>query len=231
MKYIIIFSIALLTLSVKAQDVLLSENVKADSLIPTKGPNLKNYSHLYFGVDFPFRTGDEENVIKQGLSSGYSIGYRYKRKLTGFLALGLDASVNFRDYQIREEFITGETEGMINYRENLHFSSLNGAGYIRINVGRRGNSLGNYLDIGAFGGWNMTKKHKSAFKNSENEKVKTTISRLNYIETFTYGLNARLGAGRYAITASYRLSDYIKTKNIYPELPRLTAGFEIGLFK
>jgi hypothetical protein len=44
-------------------------------------------------------------------------------------------------------------------------------------------------------------------------------------------LLARIGIGRWAFTGSYRLSDIFKTPYQMPELPRLTVGVEVGLFR
>jgi len=61
--------------------------------------------------------------------------------------------------------------------------------------------------------------------------VRLSTTQLKYVENFSYGLLARIGVSRYALTAQYRLSDIFKSSYAMPELPRLIVGIEVGLFK
>ena len=98
-------------------------------------------------------------------------------------------------------------------------------------MGRRGNYIGNYLDLGAYGGWNYQKKHKTTNENDDGEKVRVSTTHLKYIENFSWGLLARVGVSRYALAVHYRLSDIFESSYAMPELPRLIVGVEVGLFK
>ncbi len=223
--------IILLAFAVNAfsQEVLLSENVQADSIRPTRGPNLKHFTQGYIGIGFPVYTNEAVTYTKVMASTDFNFGIRYKHRVTNTFAMGLDLGMHLAAFKLKQDepAILPESE---NYdREKFQINTLSGSAYVRINAGRRGNYIGNYLDLGAYGGWNMIKKYKGTYKNEADEKVKLITSRLNYVEDFSYGGLARLGVNRYALTAQYRLSDIFN--NEIPELPRLVVGIEVGLFK
>jgi hypothetical protein len=231
MKKTLTIFLLFLSLSAFTQDILLEQNVKADTIQPDRGPNLKNFTHGFIGLGFPLFTNEAVSYTKPGLSAAFDFGIRYKRKLTNFLAIGSDLGINVAAYKIKQDNKKTVPDTIINKKEKFQLSSLAGSAYARINVGRRGNYIGNYMDMGVYGSWNMTKKHKTTNENEEGEKVKVLTSNLKYIENFSYGVLARIGISRYALTATYRLSDIFKSSYLMPELPRLTVGVEVGLFK
>lgn len=214
-----------------SQEVLLSEDVKSDTIRPTKGPNLKNYTHLFVGIGFPFVTNESVSYTIPGLSCSYDFGIRYKRKLASFLAIGTELEGTFTKFRVKQGSDKTFPDTIDYKKEEFQVNSVAASVFVRINIGRRGNHIGNYLDMGAYGAWNAQKKHRISDKNEEGEKIKTVISRLNSIEPLSYGLLARAGISRYAITARYRLSDIFKPAYAMPELPRLIVGLEMGLFK
>lgn len=231
MKRIITLILLLISLGAFSQDILLQQNVKADTVRPTRGPNLRNYVHGYVGLGFPVYTNEDVNYTKPGASSTFDFGIRYKRKITGFLAVGLDLGVFATAYKLKQDQPKTVPDTILNDKEKFQINSTVSSAYVRINVGRRGNYIGNFLDLGAYGGWNMVKKHKTINKNEAGEKVKVLTSKLKYVENFSYGILARVGSSRYALTARYRLSDIFASSYAMPELPRLTVGVEVGLFK
>lgn len=214
-----------------SQDVLLKQNVPQDATKPSYGPNLKHFVHAYVGLAFPVATNSQQNFIKAGLSSDVDLGLRYKRRLSNTLALGLDLGINATAYKIRQDDSKTVPDTYANDREKIQVNTAVSAAWFRINVGRRGNYIGNYLDLGAYGGWNYMKKHKTVNINNADEKVKTLTTRLSYVENFAYGLLARLGTSRYALTAKYRASNIFTAGSQLPELPRLMLGVELGMFK
>ncbi len=227
-----VFTIILLSLTMGAfsQEVLLQQNVKGDTLIPTRGPNLKHFLQGYIGLGFPLYTNEDVTYTEFGTSTAVDFGMRYKRKLAEHFAIGMDIGVNLAAYKIKQE--TGKTvpDSIINDKEKFQINSLASSVYTRINVGRRGNHIGNYLDLGVYGGWNCVKKHRTINENAADEKVKVVTSQLKYIENFSYGLLARVGVNRWVLKAGYRLSDIFAPAYAIPELPRLIVGLEIGIF-
>lgn len=228
-----IFTAILLSVSLGAfsQDILLNQNVRADSIRPTRGPNLKHFTHFYVGLGFPVSTNGIENYTIPGLSTGLDLGFRYKRRINNYLATGLELGINSTSFKLKQKEPKTVPDTILNNKEKLQISCLKSSGYIRINIGRRGNYIGNYLDVGAYGDWNFQKKHKTTNENEDGEKVRVSTTRLKYIENFSWGVLARVSVSRYAFTAHYRLSDIYKSDMAVPELPRLIVGVEVGLFK
>jgi hypothetical protein len=224
----ILFFISTLTFS---QEILLSQEVEENIQQPMRGPNLKHFTMGYIGIGLPVFTNEDFIYTKFGASSTFDFGIRYKRKLSNTFALGLDLGMNFSDYVIKQETGKSIPDTVINDKEKFQINTLNGSAYFRVNIGRRGNYIGNYFDLGAYYGWNMVKKHKTINENQEDEKVKLVTSQLKYIDDFSSGLLARVGISRFALTARYRLSDIFISSYFLPELPRLTIGLELGVFK
>ncbi len=231
MKNIFIIILVSISLGAYSQDILLQQNVKADTVRPTRGPNLKNFIHGYVGIGFPIPMNENVSFTRPVLSAGFNMGMRYKRKISNNLAIGLDLDFNTAAYKIKQKGNKIFPDTIINDREKLQVSSLGSSAWLRLNVGRRGNFIGNYLDLGGYGSWNFQKKHKTSNTNDAGEKIKVVTSKLNYIDTFSYGLLARIGISRYSLTARYRLIDIFKASYAMPELPRLIVGLEVGLFK
>jgi hypothetical protein len=213
-----------------SQKIVFSQDVKSDTVRPTKGPNLKNYTHSYLGIGFPVFTNEKLNYIKPGVSMIVDFGFRYKRRLNNTFAIGADLSVNWAAYKIKEGADKSVPDSTENDKEKFKINSLSPALYARINIGRRGNSIGNYIDLGGYGSWNWKKGYKTTNKNEDDEMVNVYLTRLTYIEPISYGLLARVAVSRYALTARYRLSNIFKDDK-YPELPRLSVGVEVGLLK
>lgn len=231
MKRLITLVFFLFSMMAFSQDVLLEQNVDSHAAKPTYGPNLRNFFHWYVGLGFPVATAGDQNYTKPVASADLNFGIRYKLRFTNFLALGCDLGVTSTAYKIKQDDSKTVPDTRLNDKEKIQLNTLLGDAWVRINVGRRGNYIGNYLDIGAYGGWNFMKKHKTLNTNADNEKVKVSTTRLNYVEDLSYGLMARLGTNRYALTARYRSSDIFVPQANLPELPRLVLGVELGLFK
>lgn len=231
MKSLFTIILLLLSIAVFSQDILLQQNVKADSIRPTYGPNLKNFFHGYIGVGFPFSTNEESGYTRPLASTNIVFGVRYKRKFTNYLAMGMDLGINSASYKIKQNESKTVPDNTINDKEKIQVNAMGSSAWLRINIGRRGNFIGNFLDLGVLGDWNFQKKHKTTNTNADGEKVKVSTTKLNYVENFSYGLLARMGINRYAITAKYRLSDIFDSSYEMPELPGLIVGFELGLFK
>jgi hypothetical protein len=156
MKKIILSLVILISfINVFSQDVIIDQNVD-DQYQDTKGPNMQKYSHLYstFGV---IPTFDSEGVTSVNFWQSYDLGtgYHYKRKLSSFYAVGFDVSFSVRRYGFEEDFLDTTMSQLLTLnpttvkRHALIKNSFALELYQRFNFGPRGNTLGNYLDMGA----------------------------------------------------------------------------------
>lgn len=250
MRYLIFMEVAFIMClslaagSLQAQDVVIDEDVNADTLLASSGPNRANYFHWYatYGLVSMQPEAAGADIIF-GYSYHVSFGLRYKRRLTNWLAIGSSLDFGTTSYRLKQDSSKVMPNAGLHDKEVVAFSDMVLAPYVRINIGRRGNTLGNYLDLIGWGGWNYASKHftkdKLSIANASGASlVETTEKRLVWSEPLNYGVGARIGIGRYAVYGKYRLSDrIIKTvsangltgSSIYPELPRLVVGFEMGL--
>jgi len=235
-KITLILSLAFIISSAFSQKVLLDEEVPQEVVKSKWGENLQHFGHLY--VSFGFFTGPSEigAKIKYGSSMLSIIGYRYKYKVSNYYSLGADLSFSFKNYYLKDDDNKILPDNVNHDKEYFTFISPRLEIYQRINIDKRGNKLGKYLDIGAFGSYNVSTKYYTRDKvdNMPYEKINITTIKLKYIEPLSYGITARIGYNEIALFAEYRLSDMMKPYKpsigsdiLYPELPRLAVGLDI----
>lgn len=230
--------------SMEAQDVMLDMNVE-DQYKATRGPNMRHYGQIYVGLGVvPDFDEEEGTAIKWWRSGQFMVGYRYKLKLLSFYAIGLDFSFKTTQYffEDRDNNPFDEMNPLTyNQERDKHQLVNNGFGlefYHRINFGRRGNTLGKYLDTGIRAQWNFANVEKILLKTDDDgvpsKRIKIENRKLTFIEPLSYGLTARIGFNKFLIHANYRLSDYFKNKISddvaveIPELPRLAVGLQVA---
>jgi len=230
-KYLLLSFFILFSIANYSQTVLLQEEVK-DTVPGKHGQNLRNFSHFYIGLGFiagePDSSGSD---ILYGRSTNFVFGYRYKFRICNFLAIGYDLGFNRYSYSLKQwaKKITPDT--ILHNKEKIIFNDLGISGYMRFNYGKRGNRIGNFIDLGGYGDWTFSGVNFFKDKNDNGNIFKTSISHLKYYEAVNYGALARIGFNRYVFYGYYRLSDIFKSSYKYPELPRFTFGLQIGLYK
>lgn len=230
-KNILLIAAFLLSLSCFAQNVVMHQTVD-DTIIPKHGPNLKNFTHYYIGYGFiagqPEATGSD---INYGKSGNFIFGIRYKLKVCKFYAIGYDISFNTYSFNLKQDSSKITPNKIQHDKEVLNISNIGLGLYNRFNYGRRGNQIGKFVDLGAYGDLKIGGTNFTRDKMDNGNIIKTTISKLNYLEPLNYGVFGRIGFNRYVLYGSYRLSDIFESSYIYPELPRLTIGLQIGFHK
>lgn len=218
-----------------SQHVLLEQDVNADTIAETTGPNLKKYTHLYvnYGLVLGATEGDNAD-IKTGNSSQFAIGLRYKRRLSNFYAFGFDLSYNITTFHLKQDSAKMLPNTDLHDKEKLSFNNATLQLYNRFNFGKRGNHIGRYIDLGGYGEWAFSVTHYTRDTDDRAKALgakatETTNKRLKYTAAFNYGLAARIGFGKVAVFGKYRLSDMFVSKYDYPELPRIVVGLEFGV--
>lgn len=237
MKILIIIAIAFISINVTAQNVLLSENPANDTIIPKKGPNLKKFYFVYIGYEaFADNFSNNSANLRNGASGRTMFGFKFKRRITNFWALGYDINMSSSTFSIKQNSQKTFPSVAIHKKERLMVGGLGVQIFTRFNFDRRGNKIGKYLDIGGYANWDyitshFTKDFTTPADSSNAHTIKITESQLNYFENYEYGVKASLGSNHFSISATYRISDFTKSSFInYPELPRLSVGISLALF-
>lgn len=235
----IIFS-SLLSLSF-AQTQLMHINIDTLRQPAARGENMSKFVHLY--TSLLYTTPPSEDLgVQYGKSYALNVGLRYKKKITGLLSVNADVAYNYRRYRLSDNcspvISDPELEICIHYdKEIFAFNSAKANAAIRINLDpKRGNIMGTFIDIGGGAEYIVGSKYivytESPAWHSKSAKVK--YSSLSIINKYNYFGQVRIGRNRYALTASYRLSDmfdkFYPNHDLKTEFPRLNVGVEVGLF-
>ncbi len=216
MKYTLLILLSVFFIpAVMPQSVVISKNVD-EQYKSTFGPNLRHYGHFYIGLAaMPGFDANSGSAVELFGSGEYAAGYRYKLKLLSFYALGLDLSYEHTRYNFNIDDLS-----VFNPYNPLTFAQdekrhllVNNAFtleiYQRINFGKRGNTLGNFLDMGIYGSWNHTVKEVIVKTYGDNDylgKSRLVNRKLDINEPLSYGLSARIGHEKFALYGKYRLS-------------------------
>ncbi|WP_375435510.1 hypothetical protein [uncultured Hymenobacter sp.] len=214
-----------------AQRVLLHAEVANDTVYTSFGPNRAFFNHLYLGYLPVIGRAAAGAKLHYGNSAELMLGLRNKFRLSEPLSVGVDLRF------VRLVYVLDQTSQKLlptpalHHRESLVAAQWQLEGFVRLNVGQRGNVLGRYLDLTGWGGWVMSTAHRYEDRPGTGAKKVQVVERgLPYLERWPYGVGARLGSGRCAAVARYRLSDTFTSsyRTSYPELPRWTVGVELG---
>ena len=212
-------ALCLLTAPALAQQVLVQADVAADTLAPRTGPNRRLFGHFYLGYALAAGPAGGSGVaLRYGTGSAEAqAGGRLKYRLSQTLALTADQIV---------------PSPALHEAEQLAFHQLQSEVGLRLNVGERGNSVGRYLDLLAWGSWAFAREYRAdEVPPPGASSLQTTVGNPPYLRALVGGLGARLGQNRYALTARYRLSSPWTTDYpAWPALPRWLVGVELGLF-
>ena len=242
LKTLLLILIILISKTVSGQTILLQEKVKdIDFKVPSQGPNYRHFGHLFLGFGFYIPEGGVYEIDTKATSTtSLELGWRYKLKLTNWLAIGTGiAYINdiFDIEQVDDKVVPTNIK---HDKEKLRFNNVGTELYMRFNFGKRGNIIGRFLDIGTYWNWAFKVKHMYQDKGSNQPPYmagleRVILNKLSYVEPFNYGVKARFGINRYVITASYRLNDLLteeyRTATGEYYFPKLAVGLELGLFR
>lgn len=217
----------------QAQQVLVKANVAEDTVKNKFGPNRRYFGHAYVSYGLLAGAAGQGAELDHGLRSAeLRVGGRLKFRFSQALALNLDLGYGYLRYQLSQNPTKLVPSPALHRRESLGLHQLYSEVSVRLNAGRRGNSVGRYLDLLAGGGWVAATNHATEDEPGPGiGSVETTEHGLPYLRRWTSGVGARLGVDRYALTGRYRLSSVFGPGyEQWPDLPRWVVGLEIGLF-
>lgn len=208
----------------QAQSVLLEQDVNQDTIIPSKGANRTFFTSSYFAVGsiLGSSTGDSSLAMATGKSWELKYGISYKIRACNYYGVVF----NF-DYG-RQAFYQEPVDPQNKYEKYI----LNNAGLglmNRFNFGKRGNRVGNYLELGASGQYAFMVRKKVLTQKDDKDAVykslKATFNDPHEINKLNYYADARLGFGHYVVYGRYLLSDILNDKANGAQFPAITVGF------
>ncbi len=219
-------------LPARAQQVLVQANVADDTVKNVFGPNRRYFGHLYLGYALVAGPAGSGAAVRYGPASAeLRLGGRLKRRLSQTLALNLDLAYAYQAYGLVQNAQKTLPTPALHRRESLSGHWLASELSLRLNVGRRGNYVGRYLDLLAGGGRLLGSAHTTDDDPAPGiGAVQTTERGLPYLQPWAADLGARLGWDRYAVLARYRTTEASRPAYGWPALPRWRVGLEIGLF-
>lgn len=211
--------------AVLSQNVILEQDVNADTVIPDFGKNRRHFTSVFFDVGFPVGQtsgGDSIPTILMGASWNFRYGLSYKLRLSNFYSLLGQVSYQRSAYHF-------DTEKPVSSGK-LVFNDVAAEFSNRFNFDRHGDYTGYYLELGISGAYTFMNKYKSTADADDKavfKKIRTSLHGLDYVEPLAYAAHARLGFNRYVLFGEYRISDKLKPEVGY-QLPPLSVGFRIS---
>jgi hypothetical protein len=215
-------------LPLSGQQVLLGEDLRGDTLVPDFGMNRKHYTHSYFGFHFVAGQAEDQAAnVALGRSWSFEYGFRYKRRYNQTFSGGFELLAKRSSFH-PERFLEVEIPEDYSYnREKFVFLSMGGVVYQRFNYGMRGNYIGRFVDIGAYGDMHMNVRH--ILRLDGDPRLRIRRAGMDYHEFLGYGVFLRLGFNNFVLRGTYRLSDIFKPEAGLAGFPRISFGLELGL--
>jgi hypothetical protein len=218
---------ALTALPLSSQTVVVSEDMRQTP--DTRfGPGRKHFRHTFVGLHLMAGPAEEGAEIIYGRSQITEFGTRYKRQFSPVYAVGYDVHVKRIAFFPKQQESKLIPDTQLFDKEKLVYVGAGLAIYQRFNYGKRGDYIGRFIDMGAWGDWYFHTRHLSFYK-EEGQNVRTRRTRLDYPSMLGYGLLLRLGFNNVVIKGSYRLSDMFDQGANLPEIPRFSLGLEMGM--
>lgn len=217
-------------LATKGQELIFEEYVVPDRY-GHFGANMRHFAHVYY--DFAVPIAFNENELQTGNSNFASLGLRYKLKLGKYISLGTDVQAgtftvnrSLSVYEIAEGGFVPDVE------QKIQSLDMSAGAFLRLNFGRRGNTIGRFIDFYTHLGKAVTARESIDYQIISDNGIKQD----KYLENPglpyfagtvpAYGL--RVGFNRVVVTALYRPTNYF-AQNKGLLLPAWSFGLQLGL--
>lgn len=220
----------------RAQQVLLHSEVARDTLAPRTGPNRRYFGHFYTSYGLVAGGGSAGLPLRYGVgSSEVQLGGRLKRRFTNNLALTADLRYAYLRYALAQDAgPKAPPFGPVHDTETLTYHQLQGELGLRLNteLRPRGNVMGTYLDLLAYGGPVVGANHTTSDDSPTQGRLEVVRHQPPYLPHWLGGVGLRLGSGPLALVGRYRLSEALRPVEGGPPLqpPRYVLGLEIGWY-
>ena len=230
-KILFIFSISINY----GQTILISDFTPVDfsEIDGNYGPNRKYYIYNYVGggTKSSLVNTFNEDFISLKTGSELNFGTRYRIGFGRILAIIYDLQINssWNKINLKEDPVIPIS--VINLKKvNYIYHQIGNSISTQFNFNpKRGNRLGSYLDLGVFGSYIYSNKFRYKLELADiSDNTVVTIKKMEYFNTFLYGLIVRFGKEKIVFYGKFRLSDLFNNETNFtsPELPRFTFGME-----
>jgi hypothetical protein len=212
-----------------AQQVLLQTDVANDTIPNRTGPNRRYFGHLYGG--YALAAGPSALGVRRGATSfELQLGGRLKRRLGPYFAFNTDLRYAYLRYGLDPDATRPALFGTGFERQRLSYHQVQGEASLRLNPARRrGNTVGRYLDLLAYGGWALATTYATEGPGPSGGRLEVVAHQPAYLARWQGGVGARLGSNSLALVGRYRLSEALRGPGL-PEPPRWQLGIEVGWF-
>jgi len=213
----------------RAQQVLLQTDVAEDTIPSRTGPNRRYFGHLYGG--YTLAAGPSALGVQYGFSaSEVQVGGRLKRRLGPFFAFNTDLRYAYLRYGLDPETTRPDPFGPGFDSQYFSYHQVQGEASLRLSpYRRRGNTVGRYLDLLAYGGWAFATTYATTGPGPRGGRLETVAHQPDYLARWLGGVGARVGSNSLALVGRYRLSEALRGAGL-PEPPRWQLGIELGWF-
>jgi hypothetical protein len=213
----------------RAQQVLLQTDVANDTIPNRTGPNRRYFGHLYVG--YALAAGPSALGVKHGVaSSELQVGGRLKRRLGSVFAFNTDLRYAYLRYGLDPTAPRPAPFGTGFQSQAMSYHQVQGEASLRLNPARRrGNTVGRYLDLLAYGGWALATSYATEGPGPSGGRLEVVAHQPDYLARWQGGVGARLGSNSLALVGRYRVSEALRGPGL-PEPPRWQLGIEVGWF-
>ena len=214
-----------------AQDYLIKERFEPDKFSVKDTFKLFSSNHK-FVYDWALNTNinEEDELVTVWGSNLFSFSYAYNKPLYKGFHWNFGIGYNADNYRLksRSDMMLHDSIGHEKVKLRVQHAFLKS--------GFRLQSSGNDLTSFYFeflGYFNLKTISKyDTWDKFESMKLRSSTSRLSYVNSYNYGVEAKVGYGFIAIYSRYRISNIFDSESGFRELPRLALGitFEVSLY-
>jgi hypothetical protein len=229
-KLTLLFQVLLFCLApVNGQEVVMDKTVTREMFKMNEGPNTSRFTHVFLSLGSFIKTSSLQADPSYPGSLQIGAGLRTKFKIAEWYALGYELEYRLSSFR----YAKAHDSLQIHDKDKILTHSLALSLFQRFNFDKRGNYIGKFMDIGAYGEWpfarsNILIDNRDTLSSGQQKLI---LSHLKFMNSFNYGISARIGYNRIVIFALYRLSDIFKPNYNRIDLPRLTIGLQLGIHK
>jgi hypothetical protein len=229
-RRILLFLFLLLFIApLTGQEVIMDKTVTKEMFKMNEGPNTSRFTHFFLSLGSFIKTSSQQADPSYPGSLQIAAGLRTKFKIAEWYAIGYE--LEYRMFSFR--YAKAHDNLQIHDKDKIVSHSLALSLFQRFNIDKRGNYIGKFMDMGAYGELPFAKSNVliDNIDTLSSGQQKLILSHLKFMNSFNYGVSARIGYNRIVIFALYRLSDIFKSSSNRMDLPRLTIGLQLGIHK